>query len=64
MWGAGPRELGFTLGGEAYWASGLHLFTPLPLVPKQGLFQLFKLHAFVTAGNMVGKGQLLSYHIG
>ena len=55
MWGAGPRENGFSLGGEAYWATGLHLYTPLPLVSSTGLFQRIRLHGYATAGNIVKK---------
>ena len=61
MWGVGPRENGFSLGGEAYWASGVHLYTPLPLVPKSGLFQRIRLHAFATSGSIVRNGEDCTY---
>ena len=36
-----------------YWASGLHLYTPLPFRPEmRGLGELFKTHMFLTAGNL------------
>jgi len=36
-----------------YWASGLHMFAPLPFRPGRGGFgDLFKTHMFVTAGNV------------
>ena len=36
-----------------YWASGLHLYTPLPFRPgRDGYGDLFKTHVFVTAGNV------------
>jgi len=53
LWGAGPQDLGFAVGGEAYWASALHLFTPLPLVSLTGFFGLVRMHGFITAGNSV-----------
>jgi len=51
--GIGPSKDGNSLGGTVYWASGLHLYTPLPFRPgKGGLGDLFKSHVFVTAGNV------------
>jgi len=51
--GAGPSSDGCALGGSLFWASGLHLYTPLPFRPgKGGLGDLFKTHMFVTAGNV------------
>ena len=61
--GIGPSKDGNSLGGTVYWASGLHLYTPLPFRPgKGGLGDLFKSHVFVTAGN-VGN-YWLSGHMG
>lgn len=41
------------LGGEAYWAGGLHLYTPLPFRPGRGGFgDLFRAHFFLNAGNL------------
>lgn len=41
------------LGGEAYWAGGLHLYTPLPFWPGRGGFgDLFRTHFFLNAGNL------------
>jgi hypothetical protein len=38
---------------QAYWAGGLHLFTPLPFNPgKGGIGDLFKTHIFINAGNL------------
>ncbi|CAG4967717.1 unnamed protein product [Colias eurytheme] len=49
--GAGPHSDGLATGGTMYWASGLHLFTPLPFQPgKGGLGELFRSHLFVNAG--------------
>jgi len=51
--GAGPNSEGCALGGSMYWASGLHMFAPLPFRPGRGGFgDLFKTHMFVTAGNV------------
>ena len=61
--GIGPSRDGNSLGGTVYWASGLHLYTPLPFRPgRGGLGDLFKSHVFVTAGN-VGN-YWLSGHVG
>ena len=36
-----------------YWASGLHLYAPLPFRPgRGGLGDLFRSHVFITAGNV------------
>jgi len=41
------------LGGEGYWAGGLHLYTPLPFRPGKGGFgDLFRMHFFLNAGNL------------
>lgn len=41
------------LGGEAYWAGGIHLYTPLPFRPGKGGFgDLFRTHFFLNAGNL------------
>lgn len=41
------------LGGEVYWAGGLHLYTPLPFRPGKGGFgDLFRTHFFLNAGNL------------
>lgn len=48
-----PCLAGDYLGGEAYWAGGLHLYTPLPFRPGQGGFgELFRTHFFLNAGNL------------
>ncbi|CAH2252730.1 jg10181 [Pararge aegeria aegeria] len=40
-----------TCVAQVYWASGLHLYTPLPFQPgKGGLGELFRSHLFVNAG--------------
>jgi len=51
--GIGPSSDGNALGGTLYWASGLHLYAPLPFRPGRGGFgDLFRSHVFVTAGNV------------
>ncbi|RMC02950.1 hypothetical protein DUI87_20143 [Hirundo rustica rustica] len=41
------------LGGEAFWAGGVHLYTPLPFRPGRGGFgDLFRTHFFLNAGNL------------
>ncbi len=56
MWGLGPRRGGYSLGGDIYWALGLHLYHPLPYMGNRGLFQRIRLHAFSTAGNLINIG--------
>ena len=49
----GPSSYGNALGGSLYWVSGFHLYAPLSFRPgKVGLNDLFRSHAFVTAGNV------------
>jgi len=51
--GVGPQDQGNALGGTNFWASGLHLYAPLPFRPGQGGFgDLIKTHLFMTAGNV------------
>ncbi|XP_026094568.1 sorting and assembly machinery component 50 homolog A-like [Carassius auratus] len=53
MYSIGPQSEGDYLGGEAYWAGGLHLYTPLPFRPGRGSFgELFRTHFFLNAGNL------------
>ena len=45
--------VGDSVGGEAYWATGLHLYTPLPFMPgRGGLGDLIRTHVFLNAGNL------------
>jgi len=51
--GVGPHQDGNSLGGTMYWASGLHLYGPLPFRPGKGGFgDLFRTHLFMNAGNV------------
>lgn len=52
MWGMGPRSQGFSLGGEAYWANGLHLYCPLPYTSGE-FFRRIRIHSFITSGNLM-----------
>ena len=51
MWGLGPNVQGYSYGGECYWATGLHLFMPLPYVRGE-LFRRIRLHGFINSGNL------------
>ena len=43
-----------SLGADAYWAAGLHVYTPLPFRPgRGGLGDLIKTHFFLNTGNLV-----------
>ncbi|KAJ0183039.1 hypothetical protein K1T71_001015 [Dendrolimus kikuchii] len=49
--GVGPTSDGQYTGGTMYWASGVHVYTPLPFQPgKNGLGSLFRSHMFLNAG--------------
>ncbi|XP_065121661.1 sorting and assembly machinery component 50 homolog B [Paramisgurnus dabryanus] len=53
MYSIGPQSEGDYLGGNAYWAGGLHLYTPLPFrSTRSGLADLFRTHFFLNAGNL------------
>ncbi|XP_051545232.1 sorting and assembly machinery component 50 homolog A-like [Myxocyprinus asiaticus] len=53
MYSIGPQSEGDYLGGEAFWAGGLHLYTPLPFRPGRGGFgDLFRTHFFLNSGNL------------
>ncbi|XP_056604451.1 sorting and assembly machinery component 50 homolog B [Triplophysa dalaica] len=53
MYSIGPQSEGDFLGGGAYWAGGLHLYTPLPFrSTRGGLADLFRTHFFLNAGNL------------
>lgn len=44
---------GAALGGDCYWASGLHFYTPLPfLYHRDNLMSHVRLHYFLNAGNV------------
>ena len=58
MWGIGPQDSGYSVGGEAYWAAGLHLYHPLPFLQGQ-INEFLKTHLFLTAGNLFCYGELI-----
>jgi len=53
--GLGPSSEGNAVGGQTFWATGLHLYTPLPFRSggAPGFGDLFRTHSFVTAGNLL-----------
>ncbi|XP_062499801.1 sorting and assembly machinery component 50 homolog isoform X2 [Corticium candelabrum] len=52
MYGVGPHNENCSSGGDAFWAAGAHVFTPLPFQPGKGRFgELFRTHFFITGGN-------------
>ena len=58
MWGTGPQDTGYSLGGEAYWAVGLHLYHPLPFLQGQ-INEFLKTHLFLTTGNLFNYGMYI-----
>ena len=62
MRGLGPSSENCALGGLTYWAAGLHLYSPLPFTGPSsstaGLFDLFRLHTFFNAGNLMSHANL------
>ncbi len=43
-----------SLGNNAYWLLGAHLYTPLPFLHNQkALSSWFKTHSFVNVGNLI-----------
>jgi len=51
--GIGQHADQASLGGEMFWSTGLHLYTPLPFRPGKGGFgELFRMHFFANAGNL------------
>lgn len=63
MRGLGPVSEGNAVGGLLYWATGLHLYAPLPFrnpASPSGFGDLFRTHAFITAGNLMSDLRLSS----
>jgi len=53
MRGIGQHAEQASLGGELFWASALHVYTPLPFRPGKGGFgELFRMHFFLNGGNL------------
>ncbi len=56
MRGLGPNVDANALGGLTYFASGLHLYTPLPFLTSKttrGFSDLFRTHLWANAGNLI-----------
>ena len=51
-------SVGYSLGGDAYWATGLHVFAPLPFTSGE-FFGRIRMHAFTTAGNLIPLSELV-----
>lgn len=52
MAGVGDHEEGAALGAHSYWATGAHLWAPLPFSRYFGGFaDLFRIHGWTTIGN-------------
>lgn len=51
--GLGPHCDGNSIGGQIFWASGIHLYGALPFVQRGGFADLFRTHLFATAGNNI-----------
>jgi len=50
--GVGPHSEGCGVGAETFWCSGAHLYSPLPLLKRTTITDLFRLHLFANAGNI------------
>jgi len=60
--GIGPRSENDSLGADAYWAAGLHVYTPLPFRPgRGGLGDRIKTHFFLNTGNLVSLDRSLPW---
>jgi len=48
------------LGGDLFWMSGLHVYTPLPFLNsgKDSFGSLFRMHYFLNAGNLTNMNQM------
>lgn len=52
-----------SLGADAYWAAGLHLYTPLPFRPgRGGLGDHIKTHFFFNTGNLASLDTSMIYN--
>ncbi|XP_015907434.2 sorting and assembly machinery component 50 homolog A [Parasteatoda tepidariorum] len=61
--GVGPQTQDFSLGAEAYWAAGLHAYTPLPFRPLPEFFNKFcRSHFFLNTGNIGNFAFTDDYH--
>ena len=61
--GAGPQSDECSLGNDAYWLAGAHLYTPLPFLHKNSKLNWLKTHSFVNIGNILSLNQISEYFI-
>ncbi len=60
--GVGPIVEDCSLGNDAYWLLGAHLYTPMPFLRNhKTLSTWFKTHSFVNVGNLLSINQLGKY---
>lgn len=48
--GLGPKQMGLSIGGDAYFGCGLSLFNRIPYTPKD---TNLKMHSFINTGKMI-----------
>lgn len=56
-WSSGG-ENGGSLGGDAFWAAGAHLWTPLPFASLRARLPSLRMHFFGTAGSLAPAAKL------
>ena len=56
--GAGPHSDDCSLGNDAYWLVGAHLYTPLPFLHNKKKLNWLKTHSFVNLGNILSLNQI------
>lgn len=66
MRGIGPSKEDCSLGNDAYWLFGAHLYTPLPFFHRIEKLNWLKTHTFFNIGNLfslndLSKSSLFSY---
>jgi outer membrane protein insertion porin family len=51
--GCGPKDQGYYMGGNTYWATAFHFYSKLPFFPRNNTFSnFFRLHGFINGGNI------------
>ncbi|ODV83147.1 hypothetical protein CANARDRAFT_203725 [[Candida] arabinofermentans NRRL YB-2248] len=53
--GLGPKQMGLTIGGDAFFGCGLSMFNKLPFLNNDSNF---KFHSFINSGKLVNKNNL------
>lgn len=56
--GAGPHLDDCSLGNDAYWLAGVHLYTPLPFLHKNKKLNWLKTHSFANIGSIFSHDQI------